>query len=96
MNVNLIPAGRTSSPPSSRPPFNTINGVHYGVSLQWGPNVLMYNTKDFTSAPTSWAVIYNPKYKGQVTVPDNPIQIADAALYLKKTSRRSASPTPTS
>src|SRR5258707_3066291 len=24
------------------------------------------------------------KYKGQVTVPDNPIQIADAAVYLKK------------
>ena len=21
--------------------------MHYGVSLQWGPNVLMYNTKDF-------------------------------------------------
>jgi putative spermidine/putrescine transport system substrate-binding protein len=30
-------------------------------------------------------VIYDPKYKGQVTVPDNPIQIADAALYLMKT-----------
>jgi putative spermidine/putrescine transport system substrate-binding protein len=27
-------------------------------------------------------VIYDPNYKGQVTVPDNPIQIADAALYL--------------
>ena len=27
----------------------------------------------------------DPKYKGQVTVPDNPIQIADAALYLSKT-----------
>jgi putative spermidine/putrescine transport system substrate-binding protein len=59
--------------------------VHYGVSLQWGPNVLMYNTKDFTTAPTTWSVLYNPKYKGQVTVPDNPIQIADAALYLEKT-----------
>ena len=36
-------------------------------------------------APTSWASIYSPKYKGKVTVPDNPIQIADAALYLMKT-----------
>ena len=59
--------------------------MHYGVSLQWGPNVLMYNTKDFPAAPTTWSVLYNPKYKGQVTVPDNPIQIADAALYLEKT-----------
>ncbi len=36
-------------------------------------------------APTSWASIYSPKYKGLITVPDNPIQIADAALYLMKT-----------
>src|SRR5204862_3559676 len=36
-------------------------------------------------APTSWAAIYDPKYKGLITVPDNPIQIADAALYLSKT-----------
>ena len=35
--------------------------------------------------PTSWSVIYNKKYTGQITVPDNPIQIADAALYLSKT-----------
>ena len=36
-------------------------------------------------APTSWSSIYTPKYKGKITVPDNPIQIADAALYLMKT-----------
>ena len=30
-------------------------------------------------------MIYDPKYKGQITVPDNPIQIADAALYLMAT-----------
>jgi len=83
VNINLIPSWKEFFPAFQSPPFNTINGVHYGVSLQWGPNVLMYNTKDFPTAPTSWSVIYNPKYKGQVTVPDNPIQIADAALYLK-------------
>jgi putative spermidine/putrescine transport system substrate-binding protein len=83
VNINLIPSWKDFFPAFQSPAFNTINGVHYGVSLQWGPNVLMYNTKDFSTAPTSWSVIYNPKYKGQVTVPDNPIQIADAALYLK-------------
>jgi len=84
VNINLIPSWKDFFPAFKSPPFNTINGVHYGVSLQWGPNVLMYNTKDFPTAPPSWSVIYNPKYKGQVTVPDNPIQIADAALYLEK------------
>jgi len=87
VNINLIPSWKEFFPAFQSPPFNTINGVHYGVSLQWGPNVLMYNTKDFPTAPTSWSVIYNPKYKGQVTVPDNPIQIADAALYLSVTNK---------
>src|SRR4051794_23812538 len=67
------------------PPNNTVGGKHYGISLQWGPNTLLYNTKKVKPAPTSWSVIYSPKYKGKVTVPDNPIQIADAALYLMKT-----------
>jgi putative spermidine/putrescine transport system substrate-binding protein len=69
----------------SKPPNNTVDGKHYGISLQWGPNTLLYNTKLVKPAPTSWSVIYSPKYKGKVTVPDNPIQIADAALYLMKT-----------
>jgi len=65
------------------PPNNTVDGKHYGISLQWGPNLLLYNTQKIKPAPTSWSAIYDPKYKGKVTVPDNPIQIADAALYLK-------------
>ena len=50
MNINLIPSWKDFFPAFKSPPFNTINGVHYGVSLQWGPNVLMYNTKDFPAA----------------------------------------------
>ncbi|HZO96143.1 MAG TPA: ABC transporter substrate-binding protein [Gaiellaceae bacterium] len=67
------------------PPNNTVDGKHYGISLQWGPNTLLYNTQKVKPAPRSWGAIYDPKYKGKVTVPDNPIQIADAALYLMKT-----------
>ena len=60
-------------------------GKHYGISLQWGPNTLLYNTTKVKPAPTSWSAIYSPKFKGKITVPNNPIQIADAALYLSKT-----------
>ena len=85
VNVNLIPDYKNFIPQLQSPPHNTVNGVHYGISLQWGPNVLLYNTNDFSTAPTSWSVIYDSKYSGKITVPDNPIQIADAALYLSKT-----------
>src|SRR5258708_14788787 len=85
MNTALIPDWSNFQPYFQGPPYNTISGVHYGISLQWGPNTLLYNTKKFVNPPTSWGVIYDPANKGLVTVPDNPIQIADAALYLSKT-----------
>jgi putative spermidine/putrescine transport system substrate-binding protein len=83
VNVKLVPGWQQFRPFLQAPGFNTIDGVHYGTSLQFGPNVLLYSTKTFPTAPTSWSVIYDSKYKGQITVPNNPIQIADAALYLE-------------
>ncbi len=85
MNVALVPEWNNFISQLKSPPHNTVNGVHYGISLQWGPNVLLYNTSTVKPAPTSWSVIYGNEHKGQVTVPANPIQIADAALYLSKT-----------
>jgi putative spermidine/putrescine transport system substrate-binding protein len=85
VNVNLIPSWKDFIPQLKSPQHNTVDGKHYGISLQWGPNTLIYNTQKVKPAPKSWAAIYDPKYKSQVTVPDNPIQIADAALYLSKT-----------
>ncbi len=34
VNINLIPSWKDFYPAFQSPPFNTINGVHYGVSLQ--------------------------------------------------------------
>jgi putative spermidine/putrescine transport system substrate-binding protein len=85
VNTALIPGWKDYIPQLKSPGSNTVDGKHYGVSLQWGPNVLLYNTDDVKTKPTSWSVIYSPQYEGQITVPDNPIQIADAALYLSKT-----------
>jgi putative spermidine/putrescine transport system substrate-binding protein len=86
INIGLMPSWRLFHSFLRSPAFNTINGYHYGISYEFGPNVLLYSTKTFPKAPTSWSVIYSSKYKGKVTVPDNPIQIADAALYISKTT----------
>jgi len=85
MNPALIPDYPNFIEALKSPPHNTVEGKHYGISLQWGPNTLLYNTEKVTPAPTSWESIYDPKYKGGITIPDNAIQIADAALYLSKT-----------
>jgi putative spermidine/putrescine transport system substrate-binding protein len=86
VNPNLVPDFKNFIQPMKSPPHNTIGGKHYGISLQWGPNTLLYRT-DKVKRPSSWSAIYDPQYRGRITIPDNAIQIADAALYLSKTQR---------
>jgi putative spermidine/putrescine transport system substrate-binding protein len=83
VNIKLIPSWSQFRPFLKAPSFNTIKGVHFGVSLQFGPNVLLYSTKVFKTPPASWSVLYSKQYSQKLTVPNNPIQIADAALYLE-------------
>ena len=84
VNVNLIPDYQNFDDYFKNPPYNTIDNVHYGVSLQWGPNTLLYNKTKFAVPPTSWSVLYDQANAGLITVYGYPIQIADAALYLSK------------
>lgn len=64
--------------------WNTFDGKPYGVTFAWGPNVLIYNTDAVKSAPQSWDVLSDPQYVGKVALPDNPMTIADVALWLGK------------
>ena len=68
-------------------PWNSVDGVAYGVPHGRGANLLMYNTEKVKPAPTSWAPTWeaDSPYAGYITAYDNPIFIADAALYLKST-----------
>jgi putative spermidine/putrescine transport system substrate-binding protein len=88
VDVKKVPGWKQFFRGFQSPPNNTVKGKHYGISLQWGPNTLLWNTAKVKPAPTSVSVLYSPKYKGKITVPNNPIQIADAALYLSKTQRK--------
>src|ERR671931_232974 len=68
------------APQLQSPAFNTQDGKHYGISFTWGANVLIYNADKIKENLDSWNALYDPKYKGKITVPNNPIQIADPAL----------------
>lgn len=90
INTALIPNWKSVDPRLQNAPWHTVRNQHYGTPYQWGPNVLMYNTKVFPSAPSSWSVVFEPQNlpdgkpnKGRVQAYDGPIYIADAALYLK-------------
>ena len=68
-------------------PYNSVNGQMYGVPHGWGANLLQCRTDKVDPAPDSWSVVFdeNSPYKGKITAYDDPIYIADAALYLKAT-----------
>ena len=90
INIDLIPSWSAVDDRLKDAPWHTVDGVHYGVPYQWGPNVLMYNTEVFPEAPTSWDVTFvemtlsdGATNAGRVQAYDGPIYLADAALYLK-------------
>ncbi|NBZ88253.1 ABC transporter substrate-binding protein [Stagnihabitans tardus] len=92
VNIDLVPSWSKVDDRLKDAPWHTVDGVHYGVPYQWGPNVLMYNTEVFPTAPTSWSVVFEAQdlpdgkpNKGRVQAYDGPIYIADAAIYLKAT-----------
>lgn len=90
INTDLIPSWPKVDARLQDSPWYVVDGVHYGVPYQWGPNVLMYNTNAFKDAPpASWNVVFEEmnlpdgkSNKGRVQAYDGPIHIADAALYL--------------
>ena len=69
--------------------YNSLDGQAYGVPHGRGPNLLMFRTDEVPEDTDSWAVIWEDdqleKYKGKISIYDDSIFIADAALYLKAT-----------
>lgn len=89
INTALVPSWKTVDERLQNAPWHTVDGKHYGVPYQWGPNVLMYNTNVFKEPPKSWSVVFEEQTladgksnKGRVQAYDGAIYIADAALYL--------------
>jgi putative spermidine/putrescine transport system substrate-binding protein len=87
VNVSLVPNYKTIFPDLKNQPYNTFDGVHYGIPHGRGANLLMWNSNDVKPAPDSWEVTFNPKvaakYKGKISQYDDPMSIAEAAVYLK-------------
>ena len=87
VNFDLIPNYKDVFAGLKNQPYNTVNGIGYGVPHGRGANILMYDPSVVTTAPDSWSVVFdaNSPYKGKVTAYNYAIYIADAAVYLMKT-----------
>ena len=87
VNTNLVPNYETVFSDLKDQPYNTFDGVNYGIPHGRGANLLMWNGNDVTPPPDSWNVTLDPKvaakYKGKISQYDDPMSIAEAAVYLK-------------
>ena len=87
IDTDLIPNYADVQEGLKNQPYNSRDDQPYGVPHGRGPNLLTWRTDDVTPAPDSWSVIWdkNTPYKGKISIYDDSIFIADAALYLKAT-----------
>src|SRR5258708_2004979 len=63
-------------------PLVKANGQLYGVPFMWGPDPLLYDTTAFAQPPDPWAVFWDPKYKGKLSVWDDLSTVYMAAQVL--------------
>jgi putative spermidine/putrescine transport system substrate-binding protein len=87
VNVSLVPNYKTIFSDLKNQPYNTFEGTHYGIPHGRGANLLMWNEDEVKPAPDSWDVMFEPKlaakYRGKISQYDDPMSIAEAAVYLK-------------
>jgi putative spermidine/putrescine transport system substrate-binding protein len=67
--------------------YNSRDDKPYGVPHGRGPNLLLFRTDVLPESTNSWDVIWDKgaPYKGKISIYDDSIFIADAAVYLKAT-----------
>lgn len=87
INTALVPNYADIFPDLKGKPWNSVNGVDYGIPHGRGANLLLYNIADNPTAPTSWSGMFdaNSPAKGKISPYDDAIYIADAAVYLMAT-----------
>ena len=87
VNVDLVPNYKTVFSDLKDQPYNTFDGSHYGIPHGRGANLLMWNTTTSSRRRNPGSVTLDPKeaakYKGKISQYDDPMSIAEAAVYLK-------------
>jgi len=82
LDLSKLPAYSQLSAKLRDLPLVKTNGQVYGIPFMWGPNPLLYDTTVFSQPPDSWAVFWDLKYKGKISVWDDLSTVYMAAQIL--------------
>src|SRR6202790_4516082 len=82
LDLSKIPSYSELSSRLRDSPLVKNNGQTYGVPFVWGPNPLLYDTSAFRQPPDSWGVLWDPKYRGKISLWDELSSVYMAAQVL--------------
>ncbi len=87
LDVQRITGYTQLSPRLRTAPSELYGGQLYGMPYSWDSYVIGYDDGAVKPAPQSWAALFYPasatRYAHKIAVPDSPVTLALAALYLK-------------
>jgi len=82
LDLSKIPSYGQLSPQLTSLPLVRVKGQVYGVPFMWGPDPMIYDTTVFAQPPESWNVLWDPKYRGRISVWDDLSTVYMAAQVL--------------
>jgi spermidine/putrescine-binding protein len=82
LDLSQIPSYNQLSARLRDSPLVKADGKTYGVPFVWGPNPLLYDTTAFAQPPDSWSILWDPKYKGKISLWDELSSVYLAAQIL--------------
>jgi spermidine/putrescine-binding protein len=82
LELSRIPTYSQLSAKLTAMPLVRVTGKVYGVPFTWGPNPIIYDTTAFTQPPDTWNVMWDPKYRGKISVWDELSTVYMAAQIL--------------
>jgi spermidine/putrescine-binding protein len=82
LDLSKIPSYTQLSPRLRDSPLVKANSQTFGVPFVWGPNPLLYDTTSFAQPPDSWSVLWDPRYKGKLSLWDELSSVYMAAQVL--------------
>jgi spermidine/putrescine-binding protein len=71
LDLSKIPSYSQLSPQLTSLTLVRISEQVYGVPFMWGPDPLIYDTTAFPKTPDTWSILWDPKYRGKVSVWDD-------------------------
>jgi spermidine/putrescine-binding protein len=82
LDLSKIPSYSQLSARLRDSPLVKANKQTYGVPFVWGPNPLLYDTTALKQPPDSWSILWDPKYKGKISLWDELSSVYMAAQVL--------------